>query len=194
MRNWKEVELPGRMKDLERDSRGYPVLYTILRDRTNKPHFQINDQKLVFECLSKELCHVCGQELKGEYYLAGGALSGLHPNGVFIDGPMHNCCITYAMKVCPYLAVSLYNKRLDESTLNKEDFTGFVFQDPTMLPDRPKFFVVGRTSSFTISPVSRYITPLRPWLEIEYWNNGEIISKQEAEELVKINNLNIVVQ
>lgn len=194
MRSWKEVELPGRMKDLEKDSRGYPVPYIILRDKNNKPHFQINDEKFVIKCLRQQLCPICGQKLDGEYWLAGGALSGLHPNGVFIDSMSHYVCLEYSMKVCPYLAVSLYNKRLDTSTLDEENFNGFALLDPTMMPERPKFFVLGKTSGYTVDSKSRHISPIRPWLEIEYWNNGERISKQGAEELVRINNLNIVVQ
>lgn len=185
MRTWKNVSMPDRMLGLDRDPRGYPIPYIILRDKNGKVHFQINDSSLVYDCIRNLKCAICGEELNGDYWLAGGPLSALHPMGAYIDTPLHKECGTYAMQVCPYLAVSIYSKRLDASTINDENFEGMVFIDPTMMAARPPFFIFCKTETFTVSIDSRYIHPVRPLQEVQYWKDEETISGEQAAELFK---------
>ncbi len=185
MRNWKTIPIPAKMQLLEKDPRGYPVPYIIMRDKQGKPHFQINDVLKVQECISKRLCAICGQELKDDMWLVGGPLSAFHPNGGYIDSSLHQVCMEYAMQVCPYLAVTSYNNRLDASTLKKEDYgENYIFVDPTMISERPPLFVAIKISDFSVNPASGYITPAKPYLDIQYWNEGKILDRNQAVELI----------
>jgi hypothetical protein len=190
MKNWKTVPIPGKMQGLERDARGFTIPFIVLRDNNNKAHFQINDTYKVLECIKNRLCAICGNPLKDDMWLAGGPLSAFHPNGAYIDTPTHHECGTYALIICPYLAVSAYNKRLDSTTLNTDNFEGSIFIDPTVIADRPPFFVFAKISDFTVNPENMYLIPVKPFLEVEFWKEGLIIPQIEAQELfdIKYNN------
>lgn len=82
---------------------GYPVHYTVWRDKSGRPDFRIMDDARRWECFRKQWCHLCGRNLgQGPYCFIGG------PKSVeahrFVDGPMHRECAEYAARVCPFLA------------------------------------------------------------------------------------------
>ena len=52
MRNWKQVEIPGLMKHLELDKRGYPIPYNVMRDKNGVPSFAINKDEIVEKCIA----------------------------------------------------------------------------------------------------------------------------------------------
>ena len=135
------VPIPARMAGLRRDARGYPVLYTVLVDLKGTPQFAINDERSRQHCIADDLCPICGQKLLRGRWFIGGPGSAFHPDGWFIDPPMHSECAHYALQVCPWLAAPKYAKRLEASRLKAEDSPGIVLIDPTMLPGRPPVFV-----------------------------------------------------
>jgi hypothetical protein len=47
------VAIPKRMRSLERDKRGYPIPFIVLRDKTGQPQFTINDFRRIAECRNK---------------------------------------------------------------------------------------------------------------------------------------------
>jgi hypothetical protein len=177
------------MQNLERDRRGYPIPIIILRDDNGRPHFQINDDRTLEMCLKERRCAICGEKYEDDIWLAGGYLSAFHPHGAYADTPTHHECGQYAMQVCPYLAAPSYGKRIDDKTLNKGNFSGMTFVDPTVMPERPAFFVLAKTSNFSIKrpdPITRYIIPVRPWLEVELWKDGNQITAEEARDLLQV--------
>lgn len=178
MRNWKLIAIPDLMKDLELDSRGFPIPYVVLRDKNNKPYFTINDEFKTEKCLEKDLCSICGKELRDDKWMIGGPKSTFHPQGCFIDIPVHKSCGEYALKVCPYLAVSRYTKRTDINSINTDDLEHIIFVDPTQDDNRVPFFCFIKISGFNIrrSGTNRYIYPVKPYLQHEFWNNGEQIN------------------
>jgi hypothetical protein len=183
MQNWKKVAIPDRMQSLEQDSRGYPVPVIILRDDNKRPHFQINDILKVEWCIKERRCSICGSELKADIWFSGGPLSALHPQGAYIDAPTHHECGQYAMQVCPYLSAPSYSKRLDLTTLNSAKFSGKAFVDPTVMDDRPPFFVLARAQDYTLKLYPggrRVLLPFRPFITIECWDRGEQVSLDEA--------------
>lgn len=181
------------MQLLPKDRRGYPVPFIILRDKNDVPHFQINDGKLVQKCIQQKLCAICGQKLGTDMWVTGGPLSAFHPNGRYFDTPVHGECGRYAMQVCPYLAAPMYSKRLDHSTLNSEDFNGQVFMDPTVIEERPVFFVMARIKSFKVEWHSKHhsIAPARPYQEVLFWKDGREINASEATFLCVKHRINI---
>lgn len=185
--------LPDLMKDLPTDHRGFPIPYIVLRDNEGNPIFQANDEDKVTECLTKRKCHVCGKPLKREFWFIGGQLSAYHPKGAFNDGPTHKECGLFALKVCPYLAHTSY-KAMDEekgarfakSLVGKTDMQHFV--NPTLDQKRLLFFCFVKAKEFIVqthSPVHRYIVPLRPYEQVEFFADGERIGKAHAKQLLQ---------
>lgn len=181
--DWKTIPIPAYMKDLKMDSRGYPIPYIIFCDTNGVYHFKINDHKKTMECLDTRICAICGRGLGKDMWLAGGPLAAFHPDGAYIDTPMHHECGQYALQVCPYLATRFYKEI--EIDLSKVAAKDNVFIDPTMIPGRPDLFVFIKISDFkTIPgklPGQKYVIPSRPYLETEFWNKGQRLSEMQAE-------------
>lgn len=184
MKKWKEVPLPKLMEGLERDFRGLPVPFVVLKDDKGTHHFKINDNRKSLMCVTNKLCHICGRGLEiDNMWFIGGPGSSFDQHGVYIDGPVHKECGIYALQVCPYLAYSGYHGNIDLEKMSKE--TGYILYNPTLDQDRVPFFVFGRTEKYSISP-NGYFFPERPFKNTEYWNNGEIIFDiQEVKNLLK---------
>lgn len=183
-RNWKDIPIPPRMQALEHDRRGFPVPFIVVRDKNNIPLFQINDDSKVEQCISEQLCAICGQHMPtGDRWLVGGPQNAFHPQGAYIDTPTHYECLHYALQVCPYLAVSKFQKRLDSDKLDQSRFEDtFIFQDPTQDDARVPFFVAIQISGLTVirrPPHHRVLIANKPYLDIQYWNNGRRLSTDE---------------
>ncbi len=193
MRNWKKVEIPGLMRGLELDKRGYPIPFNVMRDKNGVPQFAINDDAVVEKCIAEKLCHVCGNHLMTDTWLIGGPQSAFHLLGAYIDPPVHKACGEYALQVCPYLAVSNYSGKFTVDQINAEDFETEengkrIFINPTQDSNRVPFFVFSRVSKIEIRRQGigkRLIIPIKPYMEVEFWNDGERITEQQAEILMK---------
>jgi hypothetical protein len=190
MKNWKQVQIPELMKNLELDKRGYPVPYIILRDAGGAPHFKINNDIKVEECIKDNKCSVCGNEMKDDTWMIGGPMSAFHPNGAYIDIPTHKVCGEYALQVCPYLAVSVYNGKQTMDEITAGNFTEdvnkqIVFLNPTQTQDRVPFFVFTKIKGYAVkrSGINRYIIPQRPYLETEFWNDGVQLTHEQMVKL-----------
>lgn len=188
-----KIDIPQIMAHLEKDSRGYPIPYTIYRDIDNKPHFTINDELKRRVCIKKDLCSICGNNLFRGRWFVGGPRSAFDPHGCYIDTPLHTQCMEYAMKVCPYLAAPKYTKRIDDSTLDKSKIEkNRIFIDNTQDDNRPDFFVAVLTRGQRIINNGEYLRPIKPYISVKYWKNGkqagnirelimELISDQRTE-------------
>jgi hypothetical protein len=166
------IKVPDQMKHLERDERGYPIPYIVLRDNDNKPHFTINDIRKVERCKTADVCAICGKGLFRGRWFVGGPGSALHPNGAYIDPPLHHECMQFALQTCPYLISAKYTKRIDGKTLDPAKADGIIgLLDTTMDPSRPQIFVgvmaIGQTYT-----ARGYIVPNRPYRKMEFWRNG----------------------
>lgn len=181
--------VPARMAHLERDPRGYPIPYIVTRTRDGRAHFTINDEFKVENALKKRLCAICGKVMhKRHQWVVGGPGSAFHPNGAYIDTPVHEECGRYALQVCPYLAAPNYARRIDDRTLTPEQRAELlVLTDPTMIPEQPPVFVFAETGGIIVRrlPGRRLIIPQRPFQIVEFWRNGERISDQEGQEITK---------
>src|SRR5262245_2939618 len=97
--------MPPRIAALPRDHRGYPVPYIVLYDEQGKPAFTANDAEKVWQAVRDKLCHICGQALDSYSWFVGGPGSAYlnGDNAAYTDGPMHEDCMQFAMRVCPHL-------------------------------------------------------------------------------------------
>lgn len=178
------VPIPTRMKHLPKDGRGYPIPTNVFRDKAGAAHFAINDEKCRMRQAIQDRCPICdGKLFKGRWFV-GGPLSAFHPNGSYFDLPLHHECATYALQVCPYLAMRNYVKRVDTRTLDPERVDERqIFIDPTMIAQKPKLFVCAMTVGQTF--VKEHVRPLRPWHRIEYWRDGVEIDAAEGERIAQ---------
>ena len=168
------VPIPKLMKDLAVDDRGYPIPWTVLRGPSDgKPHFAINVEELRLRCINNRLCPICGVRLFRGMWFVGGPGSALHPQGAYIDPPMHKECAEYALKVCPYLAAPRYSGRVDDRTLKPADRSLIpILIDRTQMPERPPLFVCAMTIKMTVTE-NFYLQPKRPWHTIDFWRSGD---------------------
>lgn len=186
MQHIAEVGVPGRMQKLRRDRRGLPVPFIVMEDMDGRPHFTINDTRKVRVALADARCSICGARLLDNMWAIGGPLSFAHEHGAFLDPFVHKDCGTYALKVCPYIALSSWNdaKRIDAKTVDPSRLPGAVlFEDRTMIPERPAFFMFGKTSGYWVTqpnPGHFYVHARRPYKRVEFWKDGRQIDRGAA--------------
>lgn len=142
MKPFTQVPIPARMAHLEKDRRGYPIPTMVLRDETGRPHFQINEESVRQRLIRDDLCSICGKKLMRGRWFAGGPMSAFSERGLYIDPPMHEECVIYSMKVCPYLAAPNYGKEIGTKTLTGSQVEKeVILVDPTMIANRPPTFI-----------------------------------------------------
>lgn len=190
-----DVPIPRRMRGLKIDARGYPEPWNLLIDKTGKAHFTINDPHRTVQAIREGLCGICGQPYDPDgVWLVGGVLSALHEHGCYIDPPVHHQCGTYALKVCPYLAVPNWNNKtiglkvaagIPKEAL-PEEVAGFKDVSVPGLDKRPPMFVFVHAHSYAVGwDENRYIHPVRPFLGAEFWLHGQQISNEQAETILR---------
>lgn len=181
--------IPEKMAKLKLDRRGYPIPFIILIDDEGTPHFKINDSRKVDICLKWKFCAICGTYLREDIWVIGGPGSAFHPQGAYIDTPIHYDCGKYALEVCPYLATKGYDAYAPiEATTRRVKTQKAIFVNPTVDPNRPKVFVFGKISGWKLTypdPQTRYVVPNRPFLEVEYWDKGVKLDAETAIETIR---------
>ena len=142
--------------------------------------------------LAQKRCGLCGGKLKlGHMWLIGGPVSLFLEDGLFTVPPAHLECARYSVQVCPFLAAPVYSKLIEDKTLKAEAVhDADQFHNDGIVPERPAFFVLGRTSGIRLMDAEdgsgkKYILPRRPWKELEFWKNGAPITQGQAEEIAK---------
>lgn len=184
MRKFKDIAVPERMQHLPKDRRGYPIPSVVFRDKEGQPHFTVNDEAIRQQHIAGDLCAISGKRLHRGRWFVGGPRSAFDPNGAYYDTPTHYDCLEYALKVCPYLAMPSYTKRIEGGTLKGKE-EEHILMDPTMMPGKPDLFVavmcVGVDAH--VDPVFgyvKYLRPKRPYRIIEFWKDGRKLSQKEA--------------
>ncbi|MFI5222679.1 MAG: hypothetical protein ACHQX3_00290 [Nitrospirales bacterium] len=182
------VEMPERIAALERDARGYPVPYIVLHDKEGRPMFTANDLRKVEVAYQNGLCHICGQALDPQPWFVGGPgsywLNG--EKAVYFDGPMHQECMHYALKVCPYLA-QISSLSISGAVLNHLREEGAWVRDTTSIPGIPDTFIAVQAYRFkrvTSGQGTYYYVP-KPAKKVEYWRGGELQPRRKAERASK---------
>lgn len=185
-----DIPIPDRMAHLPKDRRGYPIPTMVMRDSDGRPHFQINEESVRQKIIREDLCSICGTKLLRGRWFAGGPLSGFSHRGLYIDPPMHEECVRYAMRVCPYLAAPNYGREIGTKTLKGDEDKARILIDPTQVPERPDYFVlvmsVGEDRFAATGPFAdpylppdtiRYVRHKEGTVRVvEFWRHGEEIS------------------
>lgn len=172
----------SRIDKLEK-YKGLPIPYVVLRDKEGIPSFKINDTLLQNRCVDENLCTICGESLEDDMWFIGGPLSAFHPHGAYVDAPVHKECGVFALQNCPYMAYTKYKaKGVSEREMNKHD--GYAFYNPTQSDARLPYFVFVKSRGYVVKNVrlsERFFKPIRPYVEVEYWKDGQQITEEDAE-------------
>jgi hypothetical protein len=192
--DWTTVPMPENIaKFCRKDPRGLPVPFVVLQDANGVYHFKVNDSQKTGMAIIGRKCSICGQPMqKGDRWLVGGISSAFDPNGAYIDIPVHKECGVYALQVCPYLAVRNYNYKTDLNKLATKiqliEGTSVKLQDTTIDTDRLPLFVLCKPKSYEyiIGPDNNFfLVPTRPFLEQEFWDEGRLLTTEEALNKIK---------
>lgn len=187
--NYREIEMPPRIAAMDRDHRGYPIPYVVTRDANGQTYFAANDSIKVLRAARDRLCHICGQELPPDPWFVGGPGNALG-NGdkaVYIDGPLHQECMHYALQVCPYLT-QLMSKPLElEGMRLKLSEQGYGTVETTMVPGIPPVFMAIQAYKYDFVPQTGHIIYYvpKPYKKVEYWKDGHLYDKREGEREAK---------
>jgi hypothetical protein len=179
------VPIPDLMRKNKRDRRGYPIPYIVFRDKNGKPQFTVNDGRMVKRCLDHNRCGICGNKLGDLVFFVGGTGSAFHPNGAYIDPPMHKECATYSLQVCPYLAFRPYTGVKKQYTIEDGEDDRMIVVDNTVMPGKPEVFVLKGSEGFV--NMQDYRSPrLVPTTAdvIEFWKDGKRLDETADEELI----------
>ena len=190
MSNIPEVPMPERIAALERDARGYPIPFTVMRDKDGQAVFTVNDSRQEKLCVENRLCHICGQALDAFPWFVGGPGSAYlnGKQGVYFNGSMHRDCLHYAMEVCPHLAGKM-TKSVAGPAVEKLHAQGVKTHDPTMLDGTPAVFVAVQATLFRAQRA--FATPsytyyvAKPFRRTEFWQGGHMLAEHEGRSIVK---------
>lgn len=182
------IEIPPRMRRLPLDKRGYPVPVIILWTEDGRPIFAANDAQVVLRCHAEDRCHICGERLARGRWLVSGHYSALAENGTILDGPLHDECCHYAMRVCPYIAAPEYGKLVAKKQIAGTDRAGILtLPTPTDGLPRPIVFVAQMTVALELrrndtDPFDLPSVRPRPGSvrKVEFWRHGEQITDSRA--------------
>jgi hypothetical protein len=172
------------MRTLERDGRGFPVPFIALRDKSGRPQFTVNDVRKTEEARKKRLCSICGKRLGDSVWFIGGSRCFTLDEGAFVDGPTHEECANFAIRVCPFLAAPSYGRRIDDKLLKPGDEPDgmLLAKIPHMLPDRPERFGLGETHEYESFLTDRqgWVYRAFTWDYVSWWQAGTEVNAPDG--------------
>lgn len=170
--DWRKVVPPPRLARRPRDTRGFIIPFSV-DDGTPQPDFRMTQPERIRELLTARACWLCGDRLDHWLCFIGGPLS--IANHAFTDGPMHEACAVYALRVCPFLAsprghYTSEERPPEDSAIN-----------PYVADNRPTIFGLGFTDGFITeaSPNGMLYMRARPWRKVIWYSeHGRIVRTQ----------------
>ncbi len=190
------IELPKIMRTMERDARGFPIPFIVMRDKTGFAHFNINDSRRVETALAKRLCSICGKRLEKLVWFVGGTLCFTSDRAAFLDPPMHQECAEFALAVCPFLAAPRYTRSIGQRRVNRELMPGNMALNNVAYngPMRPEWFAMGGCFAFKrVRPdranIGHSIFVPLDWQMVEFWRHGNPTNAPERAEIEHLERL-----
>jgi len=146
-KKFKNIPVPNCMENLDKDRRGFPIPANVYRDpKTGDAMFKVNDVELEKDLIDNQVCYISKKPLtEDNIRFIGSPLSSMpdHLRRV-TDGPICLDAALYALKVCPYMALSEYYKGYNPEKVKalNENGDGSTFIDPTQTTLQPPYFVL----------------------------------------------------
>ena len=187
MKHISKVPVPKLIQEnCKQDPRGLYVPVVVLKEG-DVYHFKINDNRIVKSCVANKCCSVCGTALKDDVWFIGGPASVFHKRGAIADLPVHKECGEYALQACPYMAYSRYTSKTNlEKLYERLQDKNILLENTTLDNNRVPVFCFVKASDYTIHMTHTLVfKPVMPYLEVEFWNDGVQLSKEEGEQILK---------
>lgn len=169
----KVIPIPEQMKHLKVDRRGYAIPVSIIIGDDGLPNFTINDELARRRAIRDDSCGLCGKPLFRGRWFVGGPGAAFHPQGAYLDLPMHDACRLYALAACPFLAAPRYGREVAAHQQKRLEAQGFsVHVDDNVDIKRPPLFVAVMATGQRLLEGGQYVKPRRPYSRVEYWRHG----------------------
>jgi hypothetical protein len=97
------IPIPNLMSGMPKDEDGYPIP-VVIQGNVARPDYGAIDFAKFSQIIREKRCGICGGELGILMCFIGGPDS-LHSRR-FSDAAMHQACANYAVRVCPFIAMS----------------------------------------------------------------------------------------
>jgi hypothetical protein len=159
-----ETPIPERLARRPRDARGFPIPVTVLIKPDGTPDFRVTDVQRWARLVKGRICAMCGEPLGRHLAFIGGPRS--HESRVFTDAAMHTDCASYAMAVCPFLALA--NSRHARKLPAIEGVTLRATDEAVI--DRPEKMFIGVTTSYRPYRLEdgTLVVQAGPWERVEW--------------------------
>lgn len=171
--------IPGRMRGLPVDERGYPVPHFVAWIDGKPDHRVADPAKLVLAHRLK-LCHLCGQSLGSFKAFVVGPMCGI--NRISSDPPSHRECAEWAAIACPFLSRPHAKRRAALLPDGVEHAAGFAIQR------NPGVTLVWVTKSYRVVKAEGGIGGLFAMGEptsVAFYAEGRPATREEIEESVR---------
>lgn len=172
MKAWtdlKSIALPKCMEHLERDERGYPIPFNVMRNRNGKPDFRVIDPQKWGECVIYRLCALTGLPIGDDVAFVGGPMS--IQSRLFTDAGMLPAAAEYAIQVCPFLAAPSFSYATKANGMLAGEP---VVVNPSVSTTRPERFGLGITSGYQLAKHGQGLVILAGlWKSVVFYHHGK---------------------
>src|SRR5688572_9421849 len=156
----RDVPMPIYIARLPRDERGFPIPF-FAPTIEGKKSFAVSDSSKRLKCAKHRLYWIRGKRLRLLIAFVGGPCCvEIH---AYSDGPMHVDCAIYAVKVCPWMALPEYKKRMFEHLGDS---------DSVIEPKKPDMNAVCITNGFKVTTGKNWVFIPFTILDIQWWKDG----------------------
>jgi hypothetical protein len=175
MKNWTDVVMPERIKNLPHDpERGYPIPFFVAWVG-DKPDFRIADDGKRMRCVKERLCWICGERLGKWLGFVIGPMCAV--NRVSAEPAMHRECAEYSVAVCPFL-LNPNQKRNPKKMATDEiaDMPGIgIMRNPGVM-------LLWVTTGFSIVPdnMGGWLIALGPPKALKWYAEGRVATRAEV--------------
>lgn len=115
------IEIPSRIKKLQRNEKGYPVPWFV-QWIDGKPDFRVMDSEHLVQAVRYKLCWICGEPLgRFKAFVIGPMCAVNRTSG---EPPSHKECAVFAAMVCPFLTEPKRTRRETNLPENQKSLAG----------------------------------------------------------------------
>jgi len=169
--------MPERLSARPRDKRGLPIPYSV-KMIDGLPDFRVTDARRWRLCIDCRQCALCGRLVKHSLWFVGGPLCERHR--LFQDPGMHRTCAEFALRVCPFLAMS---KAHYSNLERRPPPPGMAVIAGTEDMEKPDRFMLGAASNYRVVVVEGVpFIEATPWLALHWWKDGQRVPEETIAE------------
>jgi hypothetical protein len=169
--------MPERLSARPRDKRGLPIPFSV-KMIDGLPDFRVSDARRWRLCVDHRQCALCGRGVSHSLWFVGGPSCERHR--LFQDPGMHRTCAEFALRICPFLAMS---KAHYSDLERRPPPPGTAMIAGTEDMARPDRFMLGAARNCHIVAVEGVpFIQATPWIALRWWKDGAVLSDPAIEQ------------